>query len=258
MSRRVMGCGLGIVLAFVMVVALVGWALSVLEGSSPIKQLQPLPKDVPPARGVEVSLIDVHGPGRTSDQLADWADPIAAQTGIPPAALRAYGNAELVAAQNWPSCHLAWNTLAGLGYVETHHGTYSGEIISTRAINDEGYVLPPIIGPALDGTNGFAEIRDTDGGQLDGDTTYDRAVGPMQFIPESWKLYGIDANGDGQADPNQIDDAAASAANLLCDGRDLATPEGWTSAIRSYNMSDQYLINVRNAAASYALNQPAV
>ena len=42
MSRRVMGCGLGIVLAFVMVVALVGWALSVLEGTSPIKQLQPL------------------------------------------------------------------------------------------------------------------------------------------------------------------------------------------------------------------------
>ena len=109
-----------------------------------------------------------------------------------------------------------------------------------------------------DGSPGFAEIQDTDGGALDGDPEFDRAVGPMQFIPETWHRYGVDASGDGVADPHHIDDAAASAARLLCSGgRDLATAEGWTSAIRSYNQSDEYLRDVRDAAANYALNQPA-
>lgn len=80
----------------------------------------------------------------------------------------------------------------------------------------------------------------------------------MQFIPETWRRHGIDASGDGVADPHHIDDAAASSARLLCSGgRDLATPEGWTSAIRSYNQSDQYVRDVRDAAANYALNQSA-
>ena len=55
-----------------------------------------------------------------------------------------------------------------------------------------------------------------------------------------------------------IDDATATTARMLCsDERDLATPEGWASAIRSYNQSEQYLRDVRDAAANYALNQPA-
>lgn len=255
MTNRFVGSIVGIVAAFVVVVALVGWALSFMEG--PIRSLQPVPTDVPPARGTAVLPIDIHAAGRTADQLTEWAAPIAEETGIPAAALRAYANAELIAAESWPECHIYWNTLAGIGYVETHHGTYSGELFSTRSIDADGYVLPAIIGPQLSGTGGFAEIRDTDGGRLDGDTEFDRAVGPMQFIPESWARFGRDANGDSVADPNQIDDAAISAANLLCSGgRDLATPEGWASAIRSYNMSDKYLTDVRDTAASYALSQP--
>ena len=37
----------------------------------------------------------------------------------------------------------------------------------------------------------------------------------------------------------------------------ISTAEGWTEAVLSYNRSREYLINVRDAAASYALNQPA-
>lgn len=255
--RRVAGCGAGIVLAVILVVSFVGWSLSFLEGSSPIRELKPVQKGVPPARAPEPPQIDLNAAGRTADQLSEWAAPIAADVSISPAAVRAYANAELIAVQSWPQCHLSWGTLAGIGYVETRHGTYTGTLFNARAIDDNGYVLPAIIGVPLDGSPGFAEIRDTDQGKLDGDTQYDRAVGPMQFIPSSWARYGRDANGDGVADPNQIDDAAVAAANLLCDGRDLGTPEGWTQAIGSYNSSDEYLMNVRDAAASYALRQPA-
>ncbi|WP_231598861.1 lytic transglycosylase domain-containing protein [Corynebacterium occultum] len=256
--RKAMGCGCGSVLAVIMVIAFVGWALSFVEGARPVRQLAPIPADVPPLAGEAVPIIDVQTPGRTSDKLAFWSEPIAADTGIPAQALRAYGNATLIAADSWPECNLNWTTLAGIGYVETRHGTYSGKIFGGSQLNEQGMVDPPIIGIPLDGSPGVAEIRDTDKGELDGDTEFDRAVGPMQFIPESFARYGRDANGDGVTDPNQIDDAALSAANLLCEGRDLATPEGWAEAVRSYNMSDEYLINVRDAANSYALRQPAV
>lgn len=255
--RRTLGCGCGAVLAVIMVIALVGWLLSILEVDSPVRHRQPVPEDVPPAAGEPVPPIDVHAPGRTADKLTYWSEPISADTRIPGQALRAYANAELIATDAWPECNLNWTTLAGIGWVETRHGTYSGNLFSGSTIQEDGVVTPPITGIPLDGTGGTAEIRDTDGGELDGDTVYDRAVGPMQFIPESWGRHGLDASGDGVADPHQIDDAALSAANLLCSGRDLSTPEGWTSAVESYNMSRQYVIDVRNAAASYALRQPA-
>ena len=259
-GRRV-GCGTGcaaaIVLSIILIVAIVGWSLSFLEDSTSIPTRQPIATDVPPARAAAVPEIDIHAAGRTSDQLAYWADPIAAEIGMSSTALRAYANAELIAAQSWPQCHLSWGTLAGIGYVESRHGTYSGSLFSARSIDENGYIQPPIIGIALDGSPGFAEIQDTDNGELDGDKQFDRAVGPMQFIPTSWARFGRDANGDGVANPNQIDDAALSAANLLCSGRDLATADGWTEAIRSYNNSQDYVNKVRDAAANYALGQSA-
>ena len=38
-------------------------------------------------------------------------------------------------------------------------------------------------------------------GRLDGDDTWDRAVGPMQFIPSTWAWSGRDGDGDGVAQP---------------------------------------------------------
>src|SRR5699024_5670500 len=121
-----------------------------------------------------------------------------------------------------------------------------------------GYALPPIIGVQLDGSPGFAEIPDTDGGELDGDPEFDRAVGPMQFIPESWRKYGRDANGDGRADPNQIDDAAVASARLLCEtGGDLSQAENWQRAVLAYNASQEYVMSVRDAAAAYSVRTTA-
>ena len=70
--------------------------------------------------------------------------------------------------------------------------------------------------------------------------TYDRAVGPMQFIPSSWATFGLDGDGDGKADPFDIDDAAASAAKYLCraGGGDLSNEASQRNAVYSYNRSD--------------------
>lgn len=92
-------------------------------------------------------------------------------------------------------------------------------------------------------------IADTDGGVLDGDTTWDRAVGPFQFIPTTWTRWGSDGDGDGRADPQDVDDAALSAGRYPCaDGKDLATGEGWSRAALSYNNSAQYLQDVYDGA----------
>ena len=41
------------------------------------------------------------------------------------------------------------------------------------------------------------------------------AEGPMQFKPGTWKIYGVDGNGDGKADIDEVADAIFGAANLL-------------------------------------------
>jgi len=208
----------------------------------------PIPEGVPPPPGDPVPAIDIDAPGRPADQLHDWAAERAPKLGIPVTALEAYAYAARVAEVVNPKCKIAWTTLAGIGMVESHHGTYKGSMVST-----DGSVTPPIRGMRLDGTSGNMEILDSDGGELDGDAELDRAMGPMQFIPETWRLYGVDANNDGEISPDNIDDAALSSAGYLCyRGKDLSTPRGWMNALRAYNASDQYARKVRDWATAYA------
>ena len=183
----------------------------------------------------------------TRNADAEWLMGAAEQTGIPARALRAYVAAADAAGRFAPGCGIGWNTVAAVGFVESAHGAYGG-----GSLNAAGQASGPLVGPSLDG-NGFAAIPDTDGGALDGDARWDRAVGPMQFIPSTWELAGRDGNGDGTADPFNIDDAALSAAGYLCaSGRDLTTANGWTGAVYSYNQSDSYVDQVRRQATSYA------
>lgn len=246
------------ILVIVVVFAVAGWMFSLAGNMQSSRRLDKVSADVPPAQPVAVADIDVNGPGRTANELTEWSQPIAAQTDISGQALRAYANAELIARDAWPECHLSWNTLAGIGWVETRHGTYNGNWFKPSSLNDDGEATPHIVGIKLDGSSGTADTPDTDGGEYDGDPDHDRAVGPMQFIPESWGRYGLDADGDGKPNPHQIDDAALSAAKLLCaDGRDLTKKKDWRRAIFAYNQSEEYLRRVALAANSYAQGQPA-
>ncbi|MFI5612250.1 lytic transglycosylase domain-containing protein [Amycolatopsis sp. NPDC051903] len=184
----------------------------------------------------------------SADPLDDWARKVAAVTGIPARALHAYGNAELAMRSADPGCKISWATLAGIGRIESNHGQYGGAVLGA-----DGRPSKSIIGVPLDGSTGVRAIGDTDGGRFDGDPVADRAVGPMQFIPGTWRKWAADGNGDGLGDPQQIDDAALAAARYLCaGGRDMAAAAGWWSGILSYNNSTEYAQKVFGLADSYA------
>lgn len=186
--------------------------------------------------------------------LADssWLDATAEAADIPRRVLAAYAGASLSVAHTYPECRLGWNTIAGIGAVETLHGTYRG-----ASTDGDGQVTPKIFGPALDGSPGVMAIEDSDQGELDEDTEWDRAVGPLQFIPSTWDYIGQDGNADGQRDPHQIDDAALTTAVYLCQGqRDTSTDEGWQRGVLAYNRSVAYANQVANHAETYGQAAP--
>jgi membrane-bound lytic murein transglycosylase B len=181
--------------------------------------------------------------------LNSWAQDISSHTDIPVRAMLAYANADLAMRTMAPNCHISWATVASIGRIESKHGRYGG-----TSLGADGRPLKPIIGPALDGSPGFERIPATDGGALTGDPVWAHAVGPMQFLPSTWAKWGVRASHDGQKpDPQNIDDAALTAARYLCaGGRDLATPQGWWAAVMSYNNSVDYAQQVFAAADAYA------
>ncbi|MFI1168007.1 lytic transglycosylase domain-containing protein [Streptomyces sp. NPDC020801] len=196
--------------------------------------------------------VDAHGPSvsgdapyrtelpplRTGKPGQNTAPRIAAGGALPASVFAGYRRAEAELAGTAPGCRLRWQLLAAIGQVE------SGQAEGGR-VSSDGTTLTPILGPRLDG-GAFAAVRDTDGGAYDGDAVYDRAVGPMQFIPSTWARWGADGNGDGRADPNNVYDAALAAGRYLCaGGRDLSDPAELDRAILGYNHSAAYLHTVR-------------
>ena len=226
------------------------WALQ-QSGADARVALDPPPRSEVKLEALPAGITPAVNITRNADD--GWLAEAAAQTGIPERALRAYVAAAGAANQSSPGCGIGWNTVAAVGFVESHHGAYGGGILDSA-----GQASGPLVGPSLDG-NGFAAIADTDAGAMDGDARWDRAVGPMQFIPSTWEIAGRDGNGDGTADPFNIDDAALSTASYLCArGGDLTTAGGWTGAIYSYNQSDAYLVQVRDQATAYAQTTGAI
>lgn len=166
--------------------------------------------------------------------------------GVPDRVLAAYHLAERVLAKRAPGCHAPWWILAGIGRVESHHA-------GSGRVDAAGRTRGEILGPRLDGTlAGTRVVLDSDGGALDLDPQFDRAVGPMQFLPGTWGTTGADADGDRRADPHDVDDAALSAGLYLCrGGTDLADEAQVQRALRRYNDSQEYVDTVLAWGTSY-------
>jgi hypothetical protein len=79
------------------------------------------------------------------------------------------------------------------------------------------------------------------------------ALGPMQFLPSTWRIWGIDGFGD-TGPPNIMNpfDAVPSAARLLCADGAAAGGQRLRQAIFGYNHATWYVDEVLTLAAEYA------
>ncbi|MFD8952814.1 NlpC/P60 family protein [Streptomyces xanthophaeus] len=185
--------------------------------------------------------------GRTSAKAG--AGVSAAAAGIPERMLSAYLTGAGQVTAYVPGCRgMRWQVLAGIARVESDHA-------AGKQVAANGDITPPITGPRLDGSGAGGNttpFRDTDGGQWDGDSEFERAVGPFQFLPETFRAYGKDGNQDGTLNPHNADDAAASAAVYLCGkGRDLTDREQLRAAVHTYNRSWAYVDDVVSGIDRY-------
>ncbi|HWM07248.1 MAG TPA: hypothetical protein VNP92_33345, partial [Actinophytocola sp.] len=197
--------------------ALLATSSTVPAATPPVSSPTPAPSPAPSGVGGNTPPAAAFpGESTTSDRI-ERATPVGYGTaGIPMTVLDAYRRA---AALSPPACRLPLELLAAIGKVETGHAR-GGQVDAS------GTTLEPILGPVLNG-GPFAAIHDTDAGRLDGDVVWDRAVGPMQFIPGTWAGWQSDGNADGRADPHNVYDASSAAGRYLCaGGRDLGTPGG--------------------------------
>ena len=220
--------------------ATIGWCCVILMSTSGMEQVGstgalPVHPDRPPA---SVTQPDWQPPVRaeaahraSSTSVSSAAHRRSGGLEVAAPLLQAYRTAALLVSSD---CHLPVSLLAAIGQVES--GNLRG-----RSLDARHRVVPRVRGPVLDG-DPFARVPDTDGGVLDGDRKWDRAVGPMQFLPATWIAYAVDLDGDGRLDPQDVEDAAGSAAVYLCQsGGDLAEPASLRTAVLTYNHSRAYL-----------------
>jgi membrane-bound lytic murein transglycosylase B len=210
------------------------------------KALESLDADRAPALDAEVAAAD-----DVADERVEYEEArvLAVVEGVefPLVALDSYYRAATTAADERPRCGVEWWGLAGISKVEGRHGTYGGASLLPNGDTDKR-----IIGIQLNGANETAVIADTDDGALDGDPGYDRAVGPMQFIPETWDRFGADGNDDGTTSPWNLYDAALAAANYLCTASGgLSDDTGLRRAYFAYNHSQLYVDSVLGYARGY-------
>jgi hypothetical protein len=76
------------------------------------------------------------------------------------------------------------------------------------------------------------------------------AVGWMQFMPSTWDDYGVDADGDGEKDPNDPWDAIFAAAHYL---KESGAQSNIHDAIFAYNHAEWYVQKVLEQARAYGL-----
>ena len=141
---------------------------------------------------------------------------------------------------------LPWTVLAAIGKVESNHGRFGGSEVA-----ENGEVSPHILGPLLDGSliGTIAIPLGAGGSPWHTHTVFDRGLGPMQFLTDTFRSVGVDGNGDGEATPHNAIDAIHSAPVYLCNGEEELTDV--RHAVFRYNRADVYVDAVMDLAARY-------
>ncbi|MEU2718308.1 hypothetical protein [Streptomyces sp. NPDC007205] len=222
------------------------------------RQSLPAPAPSDTATNTPLPILKKHSHHKSEKHKTQEADVVSAtypmdadQEDIPALALMAYRRAAYEQSKRTPGCHLSWTLLAAIGKVESNHARGG-------SLTGDGFTASPIFGPVLDGAP-FAALRDSDQGRVDGNTAWDRAVGPMQFVPPTWKRWGITTRPTVAADPSNIFDASTSAASYLCaNSRDLNDPLQLNQAVLSYNHSEKYLRDVLAWNSAYGFGHPSM
>jgi membrane-bound lytic murein transglycosylase B len=249
MGGLIVAMAIGSVITGAIVVPVIAAAPFPAKTAAPPPTTNPEPTILPTAEPTESPSAEPTAPPRPATAFTSWAAPLAGPLGIPQVALESYGYAEWVLQQTRSTCKLQWTTLAAIGKVTSEHGKLNGS-----SLDSTGRQRPAIIGPALNGTGGNPKVNDTDAGALDGDQTWDHAIGPMQFTPAMWRVSGVDGDDDGLAEPQDIDDAALAAAYHLCSGgTDLSVAANWKAAVTAYHGLGPRIDKIFEEAQSYGV-----
>lgn len=157
--------------------------------------------------------------------VSEWSRSRADPYGIPERQLRAYAYAAW-RVQEDNGCQLGWPTLAAVGQVASDHGRAQGSVVG-----DDGQTSTPLRGLPIMKMPPLT-VPDTDNAATDGDTTRDVAVGPMQIMPSRWEQHASSPEEGRTPNPDNIDDAALTAARIMCEAGNPATPEGWDEGVK--------------------------
>ncbi len=130
-----------------------------------------------------------------------------------------------------------WNLLAAHHRVETKFSTMNSLVSPVGAEGHMQFMPCTFVG--------WSHPSCSDLGK--GDIPEKQKTDPA--IIEKYGGYGVDANGDGVADPFQIEDAVFSAANYLA--RNGAAEGEIEQAVFAYNHSDEYVEDVLYYAEKY-------
>lgn len=158
--------------------------------------------------------------------------------------------AATLAAQN-PACGLPAAILVGLGRIMSNHGRGGDSMVSPAG--QVSGLLQGLVG---------APMRDTDGGRIDGSSTEDVRIGPMQLLPSQWEAH-TPFDRSSLMSPEWLSASSLAAGNFLCaTGANLATDEGLHRALTGLtgnaSLARAVMGSARHAARSTALELGSV
>lgn len=237
-----------VVVIVVMVMLLAAWSIAAMNSTSTADAdgAHQLDIDVPTSALDKPATVQKVPPGIGDLDTEELLDGLGSE-GIPTPALTAYRRAADLLDDADPGCHLTWTVLAAIGRVESNHGQINKSQLSVK-----GLATPAIFGPRLTGEDGTTKVADTDDGIIDHDEVVDRGVGPMQFVPATWKVVAVDADGDDRRNPQDMTDAATGVGIHLCSGAgDLADPQGLRTALLRFNHFTAYADLVTEVTQAY-------